>query len=77
MKRAEDLQKRLAVSSSPETTKFAFFFEALQNDYTKAIDSIKAIKKENPEIANKYATAIFKYQNIISEELKSIGYGNG
>lgn len=77
MKRAEDLQKQLAVSSSPETTKFAFFFEALQNDYAKAIDSIKVIKKENPEIANKYATAILKYQNIISGELKGMGYTNG
>lgn len=77
MKRAESLQKQLAVSSSPETTKFTFFFEALQTDYGKAIESLEIIKKENPEVAEKYAGAILKYQNIIAEKLKGMGYGNG
>ena len=77
MRRNEELQKQLAVSSSPETTKFTFYFEALQTDYTKLTESLGIIKKENPEVAEKYAGAIVKYQNIISAKLKDLGFKAG
>ena len=74
LKRAEDFEKQLAVSSSPEATKFTFFFEALQNDYNKMLGSIAVLKKENISIAEKYVGAIKKYHNILAGEFKKLGF---
>lgn len=73
-KRANELEKKLAISSSPEATKFTFFFDALNSDYQNIVDSISNLKKETPEIADKYAAAMQRYQNIIKEKFKAIGY---
>ena len=73
-KRANELEKKLAISSSPEATKFTFFFDALNSDYQNIVDSISNLKKETPEIADKYAAAMQRYQIIIKEKFKAIGY---
>ncbi len=73
-KRAGELEKKLAISSSPEATKFTFFFDALNGDYEKIIESIGNLKKESPEIADKYAKAMQRYQNVIKERFAAIGY---
>ncbi len=73
-KRAGELEKKLAISSSPEATKFTFFFDALNEDYNKIIESINNLKKESPEIADKYAKAMQRYQGVIKERFKTIGY---
>lgn len=72
--RAGDLEKKLAISSSPEATKFTFFFDALNEDYNKIIESISNLKKDSPEIADKYAKAMQKFSGIIKERFKAIGY---
>lgn len=72
--RAEKLEKQLAVSSSPETTKFSFYFEALDTDYQKILDSISTLKKEAPEMAEKYAKAMSRYQGVIAERFSAIGF---
>lgn len=74
LKRAEELQKKLAISSSPEATKFSFYFEALDTDYENIIGSISTLKKEAPEIADKYAAAMQKYQLMVAENFAAIGY---
>lgn len=74
VKRAEELQKKLAISSSPEATKFTFYFEALDGDYEHIIGSIVALKSEAPEIADKYAAAMQRYQNVVAENFAAIGY---
>jgi len=72
--KAAELEKQLAVSSSPETTRFAFYFDALSGDYEKILSSIAEIKKTNPEIAEKYAAAIKKYHTILAERFEALGY---
>ncbi len=74
LERAEQLQKQLAVSSSPEATKFSFFFDAVNADFEKMIDSLKKLKEENPEVAEKYAGAMKKYYGIIADKFKAIGF---
>ncbi len=74
LKRAEELQKKLAISSSPEATKFSFYFEALDTDYEHIIGSITTLKSEAPEIADKYAEAMQKYQKMVAENFAAIGY---
>ncbi len=71
--KAEKLEKKLMVSSSESTTKFSFYFEALQSDYEKIISSLKLINEENKEAAKKYAAALNKYQEIVKESLKQFG----
>ena len=74
IKRAEELQKQLSVSSSPEATKFTFFFEALAADYDKLLASLEALKKENPEVAAKYGAAMKKYHGIIKTKFADSGF---
>lgn len=72
--RAEELEKQLAVASSPETTRFTFYFEALDADYQKILSSLAEIKKTQPEVADKYGAAMREYYRIIAERFKDLGY---
>ncbi|MBR5223265.1 MAG: DUF3102 domain-containing protein [Clostridia bacterium] len=74
VKQAEELQKQLSVSSSPEATKFTFFFEALAADYDKLLASLETLKKENPDVAAKYGAAMKKYHGIIKTKFADIGF---
>lgn len=74
MARAAELEKQLAVASSPETTRFTFFFEALDNDLQRLIASLSEIKKTSPEVADKYGAAMQEYYKIIAERFGNIGY---
>ncbi len=74
VKRAEELQKKLAISSSPEATKFSFYFEALDTVYENIFGWISTLKKEAPEIADKYAAAMQKYQLMVAKNFAAIGY---
>ena len=70
--KAKEFEKKLAVSISPESVKFTFYFEALKNDYNKLIDSLKKIKAENPETAEKYIAAMIKFKDITDNLIKEI-----
>lgn len=70
--KAKEFEKKLAVSTSPESVKFTFYFEALQGDYNKLIDSLKKIKAENPETAEKYIAAMIKFKAIVDNRIKEI-----
>lgn len=72
LRRAEELEKQLAISSSPETVMFTFYFEALQNDYKKLFESIATIRKSNPEVADKYKSALLKYYTMLEEQLRGL-----
>lgn len=72
--RAEELEKQLAITSSPETTRFTFFFEALDNDYQKILESLAEIKKTQPDVADKYGAAMKEYYKIIAERFSALGY---
>lgn len=67
-----ELQKKLAVASSPETVKFTFFFDSLQADYEKIFDSLKKIREENPDVAAKYSAALCKYQQLVGDQLAEL-----
>ena len=69
LERAAELEKRLAVTSSPETVKFTFYFDSLQNAYGKLFESLSKIKKENPDVAAKYSDALSKYMEMMSAKL--------
>ena len=73
LERAEQLQKQLAVSSSPEATKFTFYFDALDEAYNKILESLKALTKESPEIAERYIGAMKKYHRIIEGRFEGAG----
>ena len=70
--KAKEFEKKLAVSTSPESVKFTFYFEALQGDYNKLIDSLKKIKAENPKTAEKYIAAMIKFKAIVDNKIKEI-----
>ena len=69
LERAVELEKRLAVTSSPETVKFTFYFDSLQNAYGKLFESLSKIKEENPDVAAKYSDALSKYMEMMSAKL--------
>lgn len=72
LRRAGELEKQLAISSSPETVMFTFYFEALQNDYKKLFESISTIRKSNPEVADKYKSALLKYYTMLEEQIRGL-----
>lgn len=63
--KAEKLEKQLAVAASAETVKFQFYFEAIQSDVGKICESIKALRGENPQAADKFKSAMIKYTGIM------------
>ena len=69
VKRAEELEKQLQVSSSAETTRFTFYFDAVQEDLGKIIESINTLKAENSDTGNKYEDAIIKYLKMVLDNL--------
>ena len=73
IERAEQLQKQLAVTSSPEATKFIFYYDALSKDLENVIESLKKLQKENPDVAEKYSEAMKRYHRIFSQNLRSVG----
>lgn len=73
VEKAEQLQKQLAVTSSPEATKFIFYYDALSKDLENVIESLKKLQKENPEVAEKYSAAMKRYHGIFSQNLRSVG----
>lgn len=70
IKRAELLEKQMAVSSSAETIKFKFYFDALNADFKKIIESLKRIAEKDPEAGKKYKTACFSAIDIIRHTLE-------
>ena len=71
VKRAEELEKQLQVSSSAETTRFTFYFDAVQEDLGKIIESINTLKAENHDTGSKYEDAIIKYLKMVLDNLKN------
>ncbi len=70
LKRAEALEKQLAVSSSAESVKFKFYFESIQNDATKISEALKILKEKDPEVAEKFKGAYLKYLTVIKENIE-------
>lgn len=72
LKRAEQLEKQLAISSSAETVKFSFYFEALNGDFGKITESLKKQAEENPETAAKFKKACYGALDIMKKRLDDI-----
>ncbi len=72
VKRAEILEKQLAVSSSAETATFKTYFESCQNDLIKIEAALKAIKAKVPENAERYKEALLKYLDGVKEIIKGV-----
>lgn len=73
LERARQLEKQLAVSSSAETVKFSFYFEALNTDFNKITESLKRQAEENPETAAKFKKACYSALDIMKNNLDKIG----
>ena len=73
LERARQLEKQLAVSSSAETVKFKFYFDALDGDFKKIIESLKKQFEENPETAAKFKNACYGALDIMKKRLDEIG----
>lgn len=65
LRKAENLEKQLAVAASAETVKFQFYFDAIQSDVGKICESIKTLRGENPQAADKFKSAMIKYTDIM------------
>lgn len=72
LKRSEELEKQLAISSSPETVKFTFYFEAVQQDLQKIFNSIETINKDNPDVAKQYKGALMKFYVGLEEIIRGL-----
>lgn len=70
LRKAENLEKQLAVASSAETVKFQFYFDSMQSDVGKICESIKNLRKENPDAADKFKSAMIKYTDIMRESIE-------
>ena len=73
LERAKQLEKQLAVSSSAETVKFKFYFDALDGDFKKITESLKKQFEENPETAAKFKNACYGALDIMKKRLDEIG----
>lgn len=68
--RAEALEKKLAVTSSPETVKFSFYFDALQQDYNKVLSALTGLPDK--EAAAKFKAAMLKYCDIMKNGIEGV-----
>lgn len=73
LERAKQLEKQLAVSSSAETVKFKFYFDALDGDFKKITESLKKQFEGNPETAAKFKNACYGALDIMKKRLDEIG----
>ena len=73
LERAKQLEKQLAVSSSAETVKFKFYFDALDVDFKKITESLKKQFEETPETAAKFKNACYGALDIMKKRLDEIG----
>lgn len=73
LERAKQLEKQLVVSSSAETVKFSFYFEALNTDFNKITESLKKQAEGNPETAAKFKKACYGALDIMKKRLDEIG----
>ncbi len=73
LERARQLEKQLAVSSSAETVKFKFYFDALDGDFKKITESLKKQFEENSETAAKFKKACYSALDIMKNNLDKIG----
>ncbi len=72
LKRSEELEKQLAISTSPETVKFTLYFEAVQEDLQKIFDSITTIRKDNPDVAKQYHGALMRFYVGLEEIIRGL-----
>lgn len=73
VKRAEQLEKQLAVSSSAETVKFKFYFDALDSDFKKITESLNELYKNDSETAGKFKNACIRALEIMKSNLNTAG----
>lgn len=72
VKRAEQLEKQLVVSSSAETVKFKFYFDALDGDFKNITESLKKLFEESPDTAAKFKNACYSALDIMKNSLDGI-----
>lgn len=72
VKRAEQLEKQLVVSSSAETVKFKFYFDALDGDFKNITESLKKLFEESPDTAAKFKNACYGALDIMKKSLDGI-----
>ena len=72
LKRAEQLEKQLVVSSSAETVKFKFYFDALDGDFKNITESLKKLFEESPDTAAKFKNACYGALDIMKKSLDGI-----
>ena len=72
VKRAEQLEKQLAVSSSAETVKFKFYFDALDENFKNITESLKKLFEESPDTAAKFKNACYSALEIMKNSLDGI-----
>ena len=72
VKRAEQLEKQLAVSSSAETVKLKFYFDALDENFKNITESLKKLFEESPDTAAKFKNACYSALEIMKNSLDGI-----
>ena len=72
VKRAEQLEKQLVVSSSAETVKFKFYFDALDENFKNITESLKKLFEESPDTAAKFKNACYGALDIMKKSLDGI-----
>ncbi len=72
LKKTEDLEKQLSVSASPETIKLQYYFESLQDNLNKMRESIKSIRRDNPQIADKFKAALLEFTEIMKSNIEQV-----
>ena len=72
LKRAETLEKQLAVTSSAETVKFKVYFDAIQNDSIKISEALKTLKSKDADSATKFKDAFLKYLEAVKQNIQEV-----
>ena len=72
IERAKQLEKQLAVSSTAETVKFKFYFDALDENFKNITESLKKLFEESPDTAAKFKNACYGALDIMKKSLDGI-----
>lgn len=74
--RARELEKKLSVSSSPDSAVIAYLFDDLQKVYGKILNSISKIAITDQEAAEKFRGAMLQYITRMGAQLMPAQGGN-
>lgn len=77
LERAEKLQKELAVAGNKDAVIFATVFDEFQGNFNRLLGLLHKIGAGDPETAGKFAGALKKYTDMLTQRVNEIHFEGG